>query len=190
MRSQSPILRRLTPEADSRTISAIGADGERFPVGKMEAHSKGLLHDAVSVFIFDGPDMLLQRRSQTKYHCGGQWANACCTHPDWGEESLPSARRRLREELGINLDLTEIGQTTYRADVGGGLTEHETVRIYRAEVDRSTLSFDLDPDEVSEVSWLSLDELTANVARSPWNYTPWLRIYLERWDTLGLTQSS
>jgi len=49
---------------------------------KMEAHEKGLLHRAFSVFIFnDQGEMLIQRRALKKYHSGGLWTNACCSHP-------------------------------------------------------------------------------------------------------------
>ena len=50
---------------------------------KMEVHRKGLLHRAFSIFIYDKQTgrMLLQRRALGKYHSGGLWANACCSHP-------------------------------------------------------------------------------------------------------------
>lgn len=187
MRPEPPALRRLSTNRDDRLIPAIAADGTRFAVPKLEAHRRGLLHDAVSVFVFDGADMLVQRRAAGKYHCGGLWANACCTHPDWGETAGASARRRLAEEIGIDLALAEFGETTYRADVGGGLVEHERVRLFRGSADRQCLSFDLDPDEVSEVRWISRDALVREAAAAPERFAPWLRIYLDRWDVLGLT---
>ncbi|MFP4518422.1 MAG: isopentenyl-diphosphate Delta-isomerase [Oceanicaulis sp.] len=174
---------------DDRLIPAIGPDGARFPVDKLDAHRRGLLHDAVSVFLFDqGGDMLLQRRAGAKYHCPGLWANACCTHPDWGEDAAAGAARRLGEELGLAPApaLEEMGVTTYRADVGGGLVEHERVRLFRAVVDRASMSFALNPDEVSEVRWTSPAALHREALARPHALAPWLRIYLERWDRLGL----
>jgi isopentenyl-diphosphate Delta-isomerase len=70
--------------------------------------------------------VLIQQRALGKYHTPGLWANTCCTHPHWGED-LACARRRLREELGITGWRWPAGQVEYRADVGGGLTEHEVV---------------------------------------------------------------
>ncbi len=174
------------PSDDARLIAAIDGNGARFPIDKLEAHRKGLLHDAVSVFVFDGEDMLIQQRAAAKYHCPGLWANACCTHPDWGEDAAASARRRLTEELGIDVPLTEVGLTTYKADVGSGLIEHERVRIFRGEVDRSTLTFALHPEEVSAVRWARPDDLVAEVAEHPDRFAPWLKIYLKRWATLGV----
>ena len=128
--------------------------------------------------------MLIQRRAVGKYHCGGRWANACCTHPDWGEDAGASARRRLREELGVELDLSEVGVTTYRADVGGGLIEHERVRLFRGDANREALHFDLNPLEVSEVRWASPAALSEEVAGYPDRFAPWFRIYLDRWAEL------
>lgn len=167
-------------------IPAVRPDGTRYPIDKLEAHRAGVLHDAVSVFVFDGDEMLIQQRAAGKYHCPGLWANACCTHPDWGEDAAASARRRLNEELGIDLDLKEVGLTTYRADVGGGLIEHERVRIFRGEADRDTMVFDLHPDEVSAVRWARPDTLMSEARRHPDRFAPWLRIYLDRWPTLGV----
>ena len=68
--------------------------------GKAEAHAAPLLHRAFSVFLInDNGELLLQKRAAGKYHSGGLWANACCSHPRVGEESIPSAEARLTEEL-------------------------------------------------------------------------------------------
>jgi isopentenyl-diphosphate delta-isomerase len=186
MRPEPQLQRRIDPASDDRLIPAISETGERFPMGKLEAHRRGQLHDAVSVFVFDGDAMLLQRRAAGKYHCPGLWANACCTHPDWGEDAPSSARRRLREELGVDLELTEFALTTYRADVGSGLIEHERVRMFRADVARDALSFDLHPEEVSAVRWITREALRSEISETPDAFAPWLRIYLDRWDALGL----
>jgi isopentenyl-diphosphate delta-isomerase len=185
MRSAPQIQRGLGGASNDRIISAIDAEGGRFPARKLDVHRRGLLHDAVSVFVFDGDQMLIQRRAPGKYHCGGLWANACCTHPDWGEDAAHSARRRLGEELGIDLELTPCAETTYRADVGGGMVEHEHVRMFRAHVDRTALQFTLNPDEVSQVRWVSRATLEQEASTAPETLAPWLRIYLQRWDSLG-----
>ena len=63
---------------------------------KMEAHEKALLHRAFSVFIFNSRgEMLLQQRADKKYHSGGLWTNACCSHPSPGEDTDKAAARRL-----------------------------------------------------------------------------------------------
>ena len=69
---------------------------------KITVHEKGLLHRAFSVFIFNSKgEMLLQKRALNKYHSGGLWSNACCSHPLPDEETITAAQRRLQEELGF-----------------------------------------------------------------------------------------
>ena len=108
--------------------------GELTPVEKLEAHVKGLRHKAVSVFVLDGDRVLMQQRAMGKYHTPGLWTNTCCTHPEWDEAPEICAVRRLEEELGLTgLTPEHRHHLEYRADVGGGLTEHEVVDVYVAE---------------------------------------------------------
>ena len=154
-------------------------DGTLQPVGKLEAHRKGLRHKAVSVFVMDGQNVLLQRRAHGKYHSGGLWANTCCTHPRWNEPAADCAVRRLREELGITgLWPAHRDRVEYRADVGNGMIEHEVVDIFMAMAQRK-MKVAPNPDEVSQVEWVGFYDLTAEVKRRPDRFTPWLRIYLE-----------
>jgi len=71
-------------------------DRETGRAEKMAAHEKGLLHRAFSVLVFNSKgELLLQRRSKKKYHCGGLWTNTCCSHPRKGETTVEAAERRL-----------------------------------------------------------------------------------------------
>jgi len=149
------------------------------PMNKLDVHLRGLRHMAVSIFVTQGPNLLLQQRAAGKYHSAGLWANTCCTHPHWGEASADCAVRRLREELGITgLTLRPGGQLEYRADVGNGMIEHERVDVFLAEAPPD-MPLTLNPAEVSATRWADLDLLTKDVADRPQNYTAWLRIYLQ-----------
>ncbi|GHG83878.1 isopentenyl-diphosphate Delta-isomerase [Pseudodonghicola xiamenensis] len=155
-------------------------DGTLTPVDKLEVHRLGLRHKAVSVFVQRGTDILLQRRALEKYHTPGLWTNTCCTHPHWGEKASACAIRRLREELGITgLSPDFRQQLEYRADVGGGLTEHEEVSVYLAQAPQN-LPLSPDPHEVMELRWVDYHDLLAEVAHQPDRFTPWLRIYLDQ----------
>lgn len=154
-------------------------NGTLTPVGKLETHVRGLRHKAVSVFVMRDGDVLLQRRALGKYHTPGLWTNTCCTHPGWDETPGDCARRRLREELGITgLDPVHRHNLEYRADVGGGMIEHELVDVFVAEAP-DDLPLRPDPNEVLETRWLSLHDLARAVADRPADFTPWLRIYLQ-----------
>ena len=163
---------------DMRETIPAWVEGSLMPVEKLEVHRLGMRHPAVSVFLLDGDRTLIQRRALGKYHTPGLWANACCTHPAWGEEPAACALRRLREELGIRgHDLRWRDRIEYRAEVGGGLIEHECVELFTARADDRT-PFSPDPDEVMEVRWVGLDALRREVTETPEAFTPWLRIYL------------
>ncbi len=154
------------------------------PVEKLEAHIRGLRHKAVSVFVVAEDRLLIQRRALNKYHTPGLWANTCCTHPEWNEEDANCAVRRLNEELGIGgVQVTHRGQVEYRADVGDGLIEHELVEIFLVKT-TPALPLRLNLDEVMDTRWIALDDLRREIADTPENFTPWLRIYLERYSPL------
>lgn len=151
------------------------------PIDKLEAHRRGLRHKAVSVFVIHGDEVLIQRRAMCKYHTPGLWANTCCTHPHWDEAPEACAQRRLSEELGISgLVLEHRDQVEYRADVGGGLIEHELVDIFIARVP-ARIQVAPNPDEVMEVEWVQMSDLVRKTKRDPGRFTPWLRIYLEQY---------
>lgn len=168
-------------------IPAIADDQSLFPIEKLHAHQSATLHQAISVFVFDGNHLLIQCRAETKYHCGGTWANTCCTHPHWGESLDSSAHRRLREELGLDIALTRAGTLTYKAQVTNDLWEHEAVQVYVAQIRRSDVELTLDPNEVSDVSWEPISTLMDEAATNPTRFAPWFRIYLARWEELGIT---
>ena len=160
------------------TMIPAWVDGVLTPVEKLAAHQQGLRHKAVSVFVLDGNKVLLQQRARSKYHTPGLWTNTCCTHPLWGEAPDACALRRLGEELGITgLNPEHRGQVEYRADVGGGLTEHEVVEIFTADAP-TDLRITPNPDEVEAVRWAALGSLADEIAAAPGQFTPWLRIYL------------
>jgi len=175
---------------DDDAIVALDATGEPYPVDKWRAHAENLPHLAVSVFVFSAGRLLLQRRALAKYHSGGLWANTCCTHPRWRESPAHCARRRLREELGIDVAVRAFGRIDYAAPVGTSspgpgrsavpLFENESVHCFVAHVDERVLHLDPDPLEVHEWRWADLPALARDARRRPQRYTAWLRIYLAR----------
>lgn len=154
-------------------------DGTLTPVEKLDAHLRGLRHKAVSVFVMCKGEVLIQQRAMGKYHTPGLWANTCCTHPEWDESPIKCAVRRLEEELGLSGITPEYrDRVEYRADVGGGLIEHELVDIFVANVETKP-EFTPNPNEVMATAWMNYDALIADICAEPSRYTPWLRIYLD-----------
>jgi isopentenyl-diphosphate delta-isomerase len=138
---------------------------------KLAAHQSGALHRAFSVFAFNpAGELLLQRRALGKYHSGGLWTNSACGHPRPGEATEDAARRRLREEMGIECgELRPAGILRYRAELAD-LVENELDHLLVTTVDETP---DPDPDEVVEWRFMAPDELSAWIASSPETFTAW-----------------
>lgn len=151
------------------------------PIGlmeKMEAHEKGLLHRAFSVFIFnDNNELLLQRRALSKYHSGGLWSNSCCSHPRENESVLEAGKRRLTEELGFTVDLEESFSFIYKAKLDNELTEHELDYVLIGKYNELPEG---NPEEVDGVKFVSLDWLENDIEENPDNYTVWFRVIFDR----------
>jgi isopentenyl-diphosphate delta-isomerase len=164
--------------ADSAILVPAWVDGVLVPVGKIDVHRRGLRHKAVSVFVTAGDRLLIQRRAAAKYHCGGLWANTCCTHPLWNEAAADCASRRLGEELGLRgVDLRPRPAIEYRADVGGGMIEHEVVDVFVGALP-TPVAVAPDPAEVEATRWVTLEALRAEIEAAPARFTPWMRIYV------------
>lgn len=151
------------------------------PIGqmeKLEAHQKGELHRAFSIFIFNTKgELLLQQRALDKYHSGGLWTNTCCSHPRPGEDNLAAANRRLKEEMGMKANLTPAFSFTYRAEFESGLIEHEYDHVFFGKSDLLPV---INKEEVEQYKYINLDTLKQELLLYPDHYTPWLKICLEK----------
>ncbi|MCS6917872.1 MAG: isopentenyl-diphosphate Delta-isomerase [Chitinophagales bacterium] len=171
---KKPNDRSLPLMTEEQVVLVTPLDEELGVMEKMEAHRQGRLHRAFSIFLFDTHGkMLLQRRSEQKYHFPGLWTNACCSHPKPGEALLAGAARRLTEELGISVPLQLRGNVIYRFyDPVSGLTEHELDYVLTGCTDGPLHP---DPLQISELRWLSLEELKQEIECYPGRFTPWFR---------------
>lgn len=141
---------------------------------KMEAHQKAVLHRAFSVFIFNSKgEMLLQQRATTKYHSGGLWTNACCSHPNPGEETMQAAKRRLNEEMGFTAELKKAFHFIYKTPFDNGLTEYEFDHVFTGNYDGIVVP---NKEEVSDYCYKTMDEIEETLQSHPQKYTAWFRI--------------
>lgn len=145
---------------------------------KIEAHEKALLHRAFSVFIYnDNGELMLQQRALGKYHTPGLWTNTCCSHQIKGETNIEAGKRRLQEEMGFTTDLEETSSFIYKAPFDNGLTEHEYDYMMVGYYNDTP---DVNPEEVNDWKWISLDDLKLDIEKNPNNYTAWFRIIFEK----------
>ena len=147
------------------------------PIGsmdKLEVHQKGLLHRAFSVFVFnDAGQLLLQRRANNKYHSAKLWTNTCCSHPYPQENTLDAAKRRLKEEMGIETNLEKKFDFIYRAQLDNNLIEHELDHVFIGQYNDSPI---LNKNEASEYNWVSISKLKYEIKQYPQKYSEWLKI--------------
>jgi isopentenyl-diphosphate delta-isomerase len=144
---------------------------------KMEAHEKGLLHRAFSVFLFNSKgEMLIHQRAISKYHSGGLWTNACCSHPRDGEKTIDAAHRRLEEEMGFDCEIKEVFHFTYKSALDNGLTEHELDHVFIGQYEGE---INPNPEEVESYKYISIPDLTKDIQENPQDYTEWFKICLE-----------
>lgn len=154
---------------------------------KMEAHIKGVLHRAFSVFIFNGKgELLLQQRAFSKYHSAGLWTNACCSHPRPEEENCMAAQRRLKEELGFTTPLTKAFDFIYKTRFDNGLTEYELDHVFIGEYDGPVFPV---PEEVADYRFISLDQVANQLQTHPENYTSWFHIAFPKVKTWQMPDS-
>ena len=145
---------------------------------KMEAHRKALLHRAFSVFIFNSRgEMLLQQRALHKYHSGGLWSNACCSHPEPGEDTAAAACRRLDEEMGIKTKLNKLFHFVYKAEFENNLTEYELDHVFAGEYDGEV---NLSPDEAADFCYKEMKDLEFSLKLHPQKYTAWFHLAFPR----------
>lgn len=144
---------------------------------KIKAHKEGKKHRAFSIFIFDKKKrMLVQQRAFGKYHCQGLWTNSCCSHPKPNEKIELAVHRRLKEELGFDCELKQIGKKSYNLKLDNGLIENEIDYLFVGEYEGEIKA---SKEEVSDFKFISIEELKEELEKNKEKYTPWFRLLLQ-----------
>lgn len=172
-------------------MDVILVDEHDVPTGtmeKMEVHQKALLHRAFSIFVFNEKgEILLQKRADKKYHSGGLWTNACCSHPQPGEETLAAAQMRLQEEMGFNAELKKAFDFIYKAAFDNGLTEHEFDHVFVGTYNGAIIP---NAEEVSDYCFKSVEEIKNSIKSHPQKYTEWFKIAFPKMEAYLETASN
>lgn len=149
---------------------------------KLEAHQKGHLHLAFSIFVFNSKrELLIQQRAATKYHGANLWTNTCCSHPQWEENIEEAAIKRLKYEMDMQCKIDKIYDFVYHARVENNLIEHELDHVFYGISDDSPIC---NAEEVQNFKWMSLDSLTEDVEQNSQNYTYWFKSILPKLSKL------
>ena len=143
---------------------------------KMEAHRKGILHRAFSILIFNSKgEVLLQKRSKEKYHSGGLWTNACCSHPSPEESIEEATRKRLNHEMGIDLQPEFAYKFTYESKLDKNLIEHELDYVFTGIFDGAPV---VNKHEVEDWKFVDVKSLRADMDQHPEQYTVWFKLIM------------
>lgn len=134
---------------------------------RAECHAKGLWHKATSITILssDKEKVLLQLRAKDRRLWPNLWDNTAGGHVDAGEWGYQAVLRETKEELGIDIDPTEltfIGATSSDENVAGMISRHFN-EYYVAFLDLDIQDLTLQAAEVAEAKWFDVDDLKRRV---------------------------
>jgi len=163
---------------EERVILVNENDEQIGTMPKLEAHEKGVLHRAFSVFIFNEKnELMLQQRAASKYHSPLLWTNTCCSHQREGESNIKAGKRRLSEEMGFVTELKDVVSFIYKAPFDNGLTEHEYDHVLVGYYNGKPL---LNKDEVESYKWMTIEAAKADINKHPEIYTEWFKIIFDK----------
>lgn len=136
---------------------------------KAEYLEKGIIHRIARVFLFNAKgEILLQKRAATLRAYPGQWDQSVAGHVDEGESYDQAAIREMREEVGIDTPLTFVGKY-YSEELMGDILKKRFSSLYVGVTNSEPV---LDVTEVSEVRWVSREELRNWIRDRESDFTP------------------
>lgn len=175
------------PRGEAEQVILVNEQGAATGVAlKSQVHGTDTpLHLAFSCYVFDEEGRLLvTQRALTKVTWPGVWTNSCCGHPKPGESLTRSVRRRLDEELGLQVSRLDIvlPRFRYRAVMDDGIVENEICPVYRAvATDQPRLA----PEEVADATWEPWADFSTGVIAGTRDISPWCREQVPALVALG-----
>ncbi|MEK7094281.1 MAG: NUDIX domain-containing protein [Patescibacteria group bacterium] len=152
-------------------------DEKNVPIGEKrsreEAHSQGLWHRAVHIYLFrknnNAIDFLVHLRSKTKDLNPNMWDTRFGGHVKTGETVEDTALEELKEEIGVNVQISDlIFGDVYKHD-GFPNREFNIVYYYNFQGDITSLKFN--DGEVQEIKWMETQEIIQSMRNTPGNWT-------------------
>lgn len=146
---------------------------------------KGKMHRAFVVFLFNAKrELLLQKRSSRKQLWPGYWDVSATSHVLRDEDYLSAAARTLNTELGItSAHLRRVLDFQYFAPYGDH-SENEFCILLVGDYDGLV---NPNREEVAAISYRSLEQLGKDMRDNPDDYTPWLKIAVDRFSSISVT---
>lgn len=156
------------------------ADKEGKPIGsatREECHSgKGRTHLAFMAFIIHDSKIILAKRASKKSLWAGYWDASVVSHVLPGEIAENAAKRRGKEEMGVEVDFKDVGAFYYIAKHGTS-AENEYCHVL---IGKSSEEIHPNLIEIEEIKLIGKDELKKDIKMKSHIYTPWLKLALEK----------
>lgn len=184
-----PVVAPVRARRDPEQVVLLAPDGTAIgTAAKSAVHTtRTPLHLAFSCYLLDEEgSLLLTRRALGKATWPGVWTNTCCGHPLPGEPPESAVRRRLGQELGVQVDALRCALPgfAYRAVDASGIVENEICPVWVGRLRRDA---DLTPDpaEVMDLAWVPWDDLVRTATAAPQLLSPWSVLQILELATLG-----
>ena len=128
---------------------------------RKECHSNPeLIHRGIHVLVFSqGGELLLQKRVMEKDLYPGKWDSSASGHVKSKGNYKETAKRELKEELGVELPLKPIFTFLHR-----GEQESEMIEVFVAESDGP---FKPNSKEIDDVKFFTLKEIKGLLREKP-----------------------
>lgn len=174
-------LHNLSGENRSQLLILVDKAGR--PIGEAsreDCHKgQGKAHLAFMAFIQDADGkIILTKRSKRKSLWSDFWDASVISHVLPGETVIEAAKRRGKEELGVEVDFRDLGAFYYFAGHGDS-AENEYCHVL---IGRTKLTVEPNPVEISEIKKMDYNQITEELRKHPNAYTPWFKLSLEKFD--------
>ncbi len=137
-----------------------------------EIHRDGTWHASVHIWILDGDEVLLQKRSADKECFPGLYDLSAAGHVRAGETPEEAAIRETYEEIGLlltkeQLHFVTVQKIRYQQDE---FVSNEYNYVYVVRAAKGSWEIALQTEEVAEVRWMKLSELDSDLKKDPSGY--------------------
>ncbi len=145
-------------------------------------HSENLWHREVAIFIINEKrEVLIQKRAATKKQKPNMYA-ICAGHIDPNEEILDAAVREVYEEIGVKLDKRDLGFVEIYVNNEEGNKHFKY--LYIAKINTKIEDMVIQEEELSEVKYITIQELENVIKTHDENYTfskkEYIKVILEK----------
>ena len=154
-----------------------------------EVHRDGDWHRTVYVWIMNAQgELLIQKRSPNKESAPNKWDASAAGHVEAGDWPINAGVREVKEELGIELKTEQLQylftDRTF-ADPAKPFKNNQFNEVFVAKVDVDLSQIKIQEEEVSEVRFLSINDLKKEIREGKEDYCNHVIKYIKPFENSG-----